>query len=81
MHNSISIEDLNSISIHEEPDGRINFTFRSENSFIDIDCGIPANLTTIITSHRPDSEFISKLEKETEMEIKYARKYLKVSQL
>ena len=75
MHNSISIEDLNSIGIHEEPDGKISFTFRSENSFMYIDCDIPANPSIIITSHRSESEFISKLAKEIEMEIKYAHKH------
>jgi len=75
MHNSISIEDLNFISIHEQPDGRISFTFRSENSFMYVDCDIPANPDIIITSHRPNSELLSKLAKETAMEIKYAHKH------
>ena len=75
MHNSISIEDLNSISIHEQPDGRLSFTFRSENSFMYVDCDIPANPDIIITSHSPNSELLSKLAKETAMEIKYAHKH------
>ena len=66
MHNSISIKDLNSFSIHEEPDGTLSFTFKAENSFTHIDCEVPANLSIIITSHRPESELISKLEKEIE---------------
>tara|TARA_R100000808_G_C2139995_1_gene147871 strand:+ start:1191 stop:1475 length:285 start_codon:yes stop_codon:yes gene_type:complete len=52
MINSIYVRDINSINIQEDSNGRINFVFKSEDDYIDIDCDIPASLSMIISSDR-----------------------------
>ena len=52
MINSIYVGDINSINIQEDSNGVITFVFKSEDDYINIDCGIPASLSMIISSDR-----------------------------
>ena len=71
MNSSISIEDVNSIFITENSEGRIGFIFKSEDDYIYLDCNIPANPNIIFSSERPESSFISQLNKKIQVEAKY----------
>jgi len=66
MINVSHIRDINSIGIQEDSEGRISFVFKSEDDYINIDCGIPASLGLIIYSdvEKEDSLLISELSKE-----------------
>ena len=58
MINAISIRDINSIGIQEDSNGRISFVFKSEDDYINIDCGIPPSLSMTISSDREIDESV-----------------------